>query len=111
MLAVELESMATALDNIQGNQSSLASKLHQNAAVIHQAVWNNTLTTDGIFVYESNGYGGQYLMDDANVPSLVSLPYLGFLKRDDPTYLKTKNAMLSPANPYYAVGKSFEGIG
>ncbi|KAG7431733.1 Meiotically up-regulated gene 157 protein [Fusarium oxysporum f. sp. raphani] len=74
-------------------------------------VWNHTLTSNGIFAYETNGYGGQYIMDDANVPSLVSLPYLGFLKRDDPAYTKTKSALFSRANPYYAVGKTFSGIG
>jgi uncharacterized protein len=79
--------------------------------VIKKAVWNHTITSGGVFAYETNGYGGQYIMDDANVPSLVSLPYLGFLDRNDQTYRKTKDAMFSRANPYYAVGKNFTGIG
>lgn len=50
-------------------------------------------------------------MDDANVPSLLSLPYLGFLDKDHPTYVATRKLLLSQKNPYYAAGKSFRGIG
>ncbi|KAH7478166.1 Meiotically up-regulated 157 protein [Fusarium oxysporum f. sp. matthiolae] len=109
MMSVELDNVADVLD--KGGQKSLSATLRGHAKIIRQAVWNHTLTSNGIFAYETNGYGGQYIMDDANVPSLVSLPYLGFLKRDDPTYKKTKSALFSRANPYYAVGKTFSGIG
>ncbi|CAE6488470.1 unnamed protein product [Rhizoctonia solani] len=67
--------------------------------------------SDGIFAYETNGLGSRYLMDDANVPSLLSLPYLGFLNNTDPTYVKTKEMVLSRRNPYYAKGKMFFGTG
>ncbi|KAF4336881.1 DUF1237 domain protein [Fusarium beomiforme] len=110
MLSVELDNIADVLDKV-GGQKSLSGTLRGYAKTIKEAVWNHTLTSNGIFAYETNGYGGQYIMDDANVPSLVSLPYLGFLKRDDPTYKKTKAALFSRANPYYAVGKNFSGIG
>ncbi|ENH62180.1 hypothetical protein FOC1_g10015143 [Fusarium oxysporum f. sp. cubense race 1] len=110
MMSVELDNVADVLDKV-GGQKNLSATLRGHAKIIRQAVWNHTLTSNGIFAYETNGYGGQYIMDDANVPSLVSLPYLGFLKRDDPTYKKTKSALFSRANPYYAVGKTFSGIG
>lgn len=110
MMSVELDNVANMLNQV-GNGSDLAGKLQQHARTIRDAVWDKTRTSDGIFAYETNGYGGQYIMDDANVPSLASLPYLGFLARDDTTYQKTKAAMFSRANPYYAVGKSFSGIG
>uniref|UniRef100_A0A0D2YD71 Meiotically up-regulated gene 157 protein n=1 Tax=Fusarium oxysporum (strain Fo5176) TaxID=660025 RepID=A0A0D2YD71_FUSOF len=110
MMSVELDHVANVLDKI-GDHKSTSGKLRGHAKIIRQAVWKHTLTSNGIFAYETNGYGGQHIMDDANVPSLVSLPYLGFLKRDDPTYKKTKSAMFSRANPYYAVGKTFSGIG
>ncbi|KAK6446297.1 hypothetical protein FP744_10002547 [Trichoderma asperellum] len=110
MMSVELANVANMLSKI-GVQKSLVSQLRQYSNTIKQAVWAHTLTTNGIFAYETNGIGAQYIMDDANVPSLVSLPYLGFLERSDPTYQKTKAAMFSRANPYYAAGKSFNGIG
>src|SRR5699024_12323942 len=31
-----------------------------------------------IYCYETEGYGNYNLMDDANVPSLLSIPYLGY---------------------------------
>jgi len=50
-------------------------------------------------------------MDDANVPSLLSLPYLGFLNMSNPAYIATRKLLLSRRNPYYAVGTNFSGIG
>jgi meiotically up-regulated gene 157 (Mug157) protein len=50
-------------------------------------------------------------MDDANVPSLLSLPYLGYCSADDELYLNTRNFILSKANPYYFEGSSAKGIG
>lgn len=110
MMAVELDHVADALEKI-GTQKDLSRKLRAYAKTIKKAIWDHTRTPDDIFAYETNGYGGQYIMDDANVPSLVSLPYLGFLPRNDSTYQKTKKAMFSRANPYYAMGKNFASIG
>ena len=50
-------------------------------------------------------------MDDANIPSLLSLPYLGFVDRKDPRYLITRQRVLSSKNPYFFRGASGEGIG
>ncbi|KAH6608291.1 hypothetical protein Trco_004604 [Trichoderma cornu-damae] len=110
MMSVELANIADMLTTI-GTQRSLAKQLRQYSDIIKQAVWAHTRTSNGIFAYETNGLGAQYIMDDANVPSLVSLPYLGFLERSDATYQSTKAAMFSRANPYYAAGKGFNGIG
>ncbi|KAG5933605.1 hypothetical protein E4U53_000935, partial [Claviceps sorghi] len=110
MLAVELGHIADMLDT-ERRLGSISSRVRHYADVVRKAVLEHTKTSNGIFAYETNGYGGQYIMDDANVPSLVSLPYLGFLPRNDSTYQKTKAAMFSRANPYFAVGKKFQGIG
>ncbi len=64
-----------------------------------------------IYVYETDGLGGMNLMDDANVPSLLSLPYLGYCAKDDPIYLNTRRFILSRANPYYFDGKIARGVG
>lgn len=65
-----------------------------------------------VYAYEVDGFGNAILMDDANVPSLLSLPYLGFVEETDPTYMRTRAYVLSNAsNPWYFVGSAGEGIG
>lgn len=61
--------------------------------------------------YEVDGLGGRLLMDDANVPSLLSLPYLGWCAPDDPLYLRTRAFALSRANPWFVEGRAASGIG
>ena len=64
-----------------------------------------------VYAYEVDGFGNQLLMDDANVPSLLSLPYLGCCASNDPVYRRTRALILSPENPYFFRGKAAEGIG
>jgi meiotically up-regulated gene 157 (Mug157) protein len=64
-----------------------------------------------IWAYEVDGLGGVHFMDDANVPSLLALPYLGFCERNDPLYLRTRAFCLSRENPHFVAGGAFAGIG
>jgi meiotically up-regulated gene 157 (Mug157) protein len=64
-----------------------------------------------VYAYEVDGFGSQVLMDDANVPSLLALPYLGALPLNEPVYQNTRKMLLSPANPFFFKGKAAEGIG
>jgi uncharacterized protein len=64
-----------------------------------------------MYVYETDGEGRVNVMDDANVPSLLAAPYLGYLPYDDPAYLNTRSFLLSRDNPYYYEGKYANGIG
>ena len=64
-----------------------------------------------VYAYEADGLGHTLLMDDANVPSLLSLPYLGCVPADDPVYRNTRRMLISPANPYYYAGTCARGIG
>lgn len=64
-----------------------------------------------IYAYETDGLGHYNLMDDANVPSLLSAPYLGYCAADDPIYQNTRKFILSEDNPYYFAGKVLHGIG
>lgn len=64
-----------------------------------------------VYAYEVDGRGNYHFMDDANVPSLLSLPYLGCVKPDDPVYLNTRRMILSRANIYYYEGTAAKGIG
>lgn len=63
-----------------------------------------------IYAYETDGYGMYRLMDDANVPSLLSMEYLGY-PCDQETADRTRRFVLSEANPYYYKGKKAAGIG
>jgi meiotically up-regulated gene 157 (Mug157) protein len=67
--------------------------------------------TDTIWAYEVDGLGGRVLMDDANAPSLLSLPYFGVCDVTDPTYVATRRWIFSPANPWLFQGRVGEGIG
>ncbi|MFC4303798.1 glycoside hydrolase family 125 protein [Cohnella boryungensis] len=64
-----------------------------------------------IYAYETDGFGNYNLMDDANVPSLLSIPYLGYVEESDPIYQNTRRFVLSGDNPYYHEGKYAKGIG
>jgi uncharacterized protein len=64
-----------------------------------------------IYAYEVDGFGNALFMDDANVPSLLALPYLGCVPQDDPVYQRTRDFVLSDANPFYFKGTAAEGIG
>jgi uncharacterized protein len=64
-----------------------------------------------IWAYEVDGYGNVLMMDDANAPGLLSLPYLGCCRSDDPLYRRTRQFVQSEANPYFFRGTAAEGVG
>lgn len=63
-----------------------------------------------IYAYEVDGFGGHILMDDANTPSLLSLPYLGCVDAADEIYQNTRRFVLSEDNPYFRRSSDFEGV-
>lgn len=64
-----------------------------------------------IYAFEVDGFGNQLFMDDANVPSLLAMPYLGDVDVNDPIYQNTRRFVWSEDNPYFFKGKAGEGIG
>lgn len=64
-----------------------------------------------IWAYEIDGFGNALFMDDANVPSLLGMPYLGACSSTDSTYVATRRFVLSEANPYFFRGSAAQGIG
>ncbi len=64
-----------------------------------------------IYAFEVDGFGNQLIMDDANVPSLLAMPYLGDVDINDPIYQNTRRFVWSEDNPYFFRGKAGEGIG
>jgi uncharacterized protein len=64
-----------------------------------------------VWAFEVDGYGNQLFMDDANIPGLLSLPYLECCDAKDPVYQRTRRLVLSEDNPYFFKGTAAEGIG
>ena len=64
-----------------------------------------------IYAFEVDGFGNHLLMDDANVPSLLAMAYLGDVDINDPIYRNTRRFVWSDSNPYFFKGKAGEGIG
>ena len=84
--------------------SQLQKALNENATV-------KTKAGKQIYAYEVNGFGSYNLMDDANIPSLLALPYLGSVKLSNEVYQNTRSYVLSAENPFLFKGKAGEGIG
>jgi len=64
-----------------------------------------------IWAYEVDGYGNALMMDDADAPGLMSMPYLGACTIDDPLYQRTRRFVLSDSNPYFSSGTAGQGVG
>lgn len=96
------------LPELAERAGKLGHEIHE--AIEEQAVVHNEHYGD-IYAYELDGYGQFHLMDDANVPSLLSMSYLGYEGRDPKTAENTRNFILSDGNPYYYKGAAAQGIG
>jgi meiotically up-regulated gene 157 (Mug157) protein len=79
-------------------------------AIQEYAIYNHP-TFGKIYALEVDGFGNHLLQDDANVPNLLGLPYLGAVDVNDPIYQNTRKFVLSSFNPYFFKGKAAEGIG
>ncbi|KAF4614295.1 hypothetical protein G7Y89_g15441 [Cudoniella acicularis] len=113
-MAVELKRAADILR--MAKNVGLAQTLEKRAQSITDGIWEHGVVTHKkygrVFAYEVDGYGSQIIMDDANVPSLLALPIMGFVDRTDPVYQNTRKMLLDKAgNPYYLNGYAFHGIG
>ena len=80
------------------------------AADIHHGLQKYAII-DGRYAYEVDGLGNSLFIDDANIPSLLSLPFLGSVEKSDSVYLTTREFILSNKNPYFFSGSKATGIG
>lgn len=97
-------------------KGELADALKKRSDKIKEAIYKHAVVDHPVFgkvfAYETDGYGSHIFMDDANLPSLLSLPLLGFVDVKDPIYQNTRKMVLSSnGNPYYLSGPRFSGIG
>lgn len=63
-----------------------------------------------IIAFEVDGFGSHCLMDDPNIPSLISLPYLGYCETNNEIWNNTRKFILSKNNPFWAEGKVAKGL-
>jgi meiotically up-regulated gene 157 (Mug157) protein len=97
-----------------GKDAELAGNMIELAAEVEQAVEKYAVTEHlnygKIYAFEVDGFGNDLFMDDANIPSLIALPYLEACSRNSSIYENTRKFVLSNDNPYFFPGK-FSGIG
>ena len=114
MAVSSLRKAAEILSTVNGEQelaagcTALADEVSaalQQYAVVEHPVYGK------IYAFEVDGFGSVQLMDDANVPSLLAMPYLGDVERTDPVYENTRRFVWSTDNPYFWRGPAGEGIG
>ena len=111
---VSLRQAADMLEQIQHDATSAADTralANEVEAALHQYAVANPEGFGNIYPYEVDAYGDFYCIDDGNIPSLLSLPYLGAVKTQDKLYANTRRYVLSTSNPYYCIGKAAEGPG
>lgn len=106
--AAEILSEVNHEKKLAGECKKLANEVEK--AIYKYAIYNHP-KYGKIFAYEVDGFGNQLLMDDANVPSLLGLAYMGDVDITDPIYQNTRKFVWSNDNPYFFKGKAGEGIG
>jgi len=101
--------------HVIGNDKITADTCGDLATEVHDALQKYAIAQHPVYgrvlAYEVDGFGNQLFMDDANVPSLLAMPYLGAISEHDVIYQNTRRMVLSDANPYFFKGKAAEGIG
>lgn len=111
---VSLRNAAEMVNSISKNKQ-LAEKCNALANEVDNALKKyaviNSPEVGKIYAYEINGFGSFNLMDDANIPSLLSLPYLNAVSENDMLYQSTRKFVLSENNPFFFKGTAGEGIG
>lgn len=111
---VSLRQTAEMLEQIHHDKESAAQCLalagEVERALREYAVVNHK-KPDQIYAYEVDAFGDYYCIDDGNIPSLLSLPYLGAVNNDDEIYQNTRRFVLSENNPYFCKGNAANGPG
>jgi uncharacterized protein len=103
--------MLTAIAKDTATAAQLTALANEVEKALQQYAIVDHKTFGKVYAYEVNGFGSYNLMDDANVPSLLAMPYLGSTKATDPIYRNTRKLVLSAENPFFFKGTAGEGIG
>jgi uncharacterized protein len=113
LAAVSLARLAALLEAV--GERSLAAEARALSDEIRHGIETHAIveTPDmgRIYAYEVDGLGHAVLLDDANIPSSLSLPYLGYSAEGDPVYRATRAWALSRHNPCWSRGQAVRGVG
>lgn len=114
MAVSSLRKAAEILTKVNHNKK-LADECTALAEEVHKALMEYAVVEHPkygkIYAFEVDGFGNRLLMDDANVPSLLGMGYLGDVSLDDEIYQNTRRFVWSEDNPWFFRGKAGEGIG
>lgn len=116
MFARYLETALVIMQDIDTLKSrQLSERMREMAAEIRAGITKYGIVSHpllgAMFAFEVDGYGSQNLMDDANLPSLLSASMMGYVSSRDEVYQNTRMFALSELNPYWAFGEVFNAIG
>lgn len=115
MMAVSALNYAAEIIDVVYNKKQISDKYIELSEEIKQGIEKYGIVEHPkfgkIYAYETDGLGNYNFMDDANSPSLLSAPYIGYCGREDEIYQNTRKFILSRENKYYFSGKCAEGIG
>ncbi|PHH49840.1 Meiotically up-regulated protein 157 [Ceratocystis fimbriata CBS 114723] len=116
MFARYLETAAKITKQLSSAPQDLATQMEAMAHNIREAISKHAViegpgNAGPMYAFEVDGFGGRNLMDDANIPSLLSAPFLGYLDAEDTVYQNTRKFVLSKQNPWYCEGHVINGVG
>lgn len=107
----QLAEISTKVTNNQAFVSECTALADEVQEAIDRYAIANHLHFGKMYAFEVDGFGNRLFMDDANVPSLLALPYLGCIEPNNEIYRNTRKFVWSGNNPYFFKGKAAEGIG
>ncbi|OBT81638.1 hypothetical protein VE02_09648 [Pseudogymnoascus sp. 03VT05] len=114
MFASYLASTAEIMSAFPGHKS-LGNRMAQMVVSLRESISKHGIVNDPvhgrIYAFEVDGYGSRNIMDDSNVPSLLSAPFIGYVDKKNKVYQNTRKVILSTANPYFMKGPVFNSIG
>lgn len=122
MFSRYLSSTAEIMAALEG-QAELAAQMSSMADSIRAAIQAHGVITDPntgsqVYAYEVDGFGSAVVMDDANIPSILSAPFLGFIDASDEVYQNTRAIILNEdpnagvnGNPYFMRGPVINAVG
>ncbi|KAL0258980.1 hypothetical protein SLS55_006485 [Diplodia seriata] len=115
MFARYLETASAIMRQLDNAPAGLAEEMAALATSVRAAIEQHGVVTGPggkrIYAFEVDGYGSANLMDDANIPSLLAAPFLGYTDAADDVYRNTRALVLSAGNPYFMRGPVINAVG